>query len=303
MATTTEFGIKPSGAITNVSSSPSSAEEASRESLCDTSWRDWLGDGYRSDFGTSTTYRSRSRFPSGGSIGWLRKSCLWEGAEWDILELVSSWEKISLSVSKVKGRSDLWRMSHKSLLVIYPSKLLIFRIEVFCMCLDCLLTHLISVWSIRELNPFTARVLESSQTLTRPSFLLVSKVVEWSWGQFNKTFTNVIYKLVYLTNRFHVTVSLFSNRSQMTRKMWQKQRSLQVCYWCFYHIWITIWIAPAKPFFEAFTCLMRNNLKNIFKATHHVEQNKENKFLLTSSMYLYSYMGSDQSQRSIHIIV
>ena len=152
MATTTEFGIKPSGAITNVSSSPSSAEEASRESLCDTSWRDWLGDGYRSDFGTSTTYRSRSRFTSGGSIGWLRKSCLWEGAEWDILELVSSWEKISLSVSKVKGRSDLWRMSHKSLLVIYLPKFLIFRIEVFCMCLDCLLTHLISIWSIRELK-------------------------------------------------------------------------------------------------------------------------------------------------------
>jgi len=122
MATTTEFGIKPSGAITNVSSSLSSAEEASRESLCDTSWRDWLGDGYRSDFGTSTTYRSRSRFTSGGSTGWLRKSCLWEGAEWDIRELVSSWAKISLAVSKVNGRSDLWRMSHKSLLVIYPSK-------------------------------------------------------------------------------------------------------------------------------------------------------------------------------------
>ena len=36
----------------------------------------------------------------------------------------------------------------------------------------------------------------------------------------------------------------------------------------------------------SFTFQIRNNLTNIFKTVHHVEQNKENSFLLTSYMYL-----------------
>ena len=38
-------------------------------------------------------------------------------------------------------------------------------------------------------------------------------------------------------------------------------------------------------FYEAFTCLIRNNLTNIFKTTRHVEKknHKDNKFPVTSS--------------------
>ena len=44
-------------------------------------------------------------------------------------------------------------------------------------------------------------------------------------------------RVVYLTNRFHVAMRLFSNRSQMTSrtKKWHTRRS-RVCHWCSYHI-------------------------------------------------------------------
>ena len=56
-------------------------------------------------------------------------------------------------------------------------------------------------------------------------------------------------------------------------------------------------------FSKAFTCLViiQNTvctLTNIFKTVRHVEQIKENKFHMTSSMYLYflQVIGKDQSQ-------
>ena len=59
-------------------------------------------------------------------------------------------------------------------------------------------------------------------------------------------------------------------------------------------------------FFRAFTCLIRNNLTNAFKTARHVEQNNENKFPVTSSMYLYSntsWATTNHSARSIQITV
>ena len=45
---------------------------------------------------------------------------------------------------------------------------------------------------------------------------------------------------VYLTNRFHVAVHLFSNRSQMTSKCGKKKKvaheASRVCHWCSYHV-------------------------------------------------------------------
>ena len=52
-------------------------------------------------------------------------------------------------------------------------------------------------------------------------------------------------------------------------------------------------------FFQAFTCLIRNNLTNAFKTARHVEQNNENKFPVTSSMYLYSNTPIHHGQRPI----
>ena len=61
-----------------------------------------------------------------------------------------------------------------------------------------------------------------------------------------------------------------------------------------------------SSFLKAFTCLIQNNLTNIFKTTRH-EQNKENKFLVMSPMSLYSHRScratTNHSTRSIHIIV
>ena len=48
--------------------------------------------------------------------------------------------------------------------------------------------------------------------------------------------------------------------------------------------------------------LIRKNLTNIFKTTRHVEQNKENKFAVKSTMYLYSdrsWATTNHSARSI----
>ena len=49
-----------------------------------------------------------------------------------------------------------------------------------------------------------------------------------------------IYAIQYNTNRFHVALRLFSNRSQMTskcgkKKTWHTRRS-RVCHWCSYHV-------------------------------------------------------------------
>ena len=65
-------------------------------------------------------------------------------------------------------------------------------------------------------------------------------------------------------------------------------------------------IAPAKHFSRLSLALIRENLTHIFKATRHVEQNRENKFSVTSSMYLYSntsWPKSNHSAQSVHIIV
>jgi len=59
-------------------------------------------------------------------------------------------------------------------------------------------------------------------------------------------------------------------------------------------------------FFEALTCLIRNNITKIFKNARHVEQNKEKKCLVWTSMFLYSnrsWAMTNHSTRSIHIIV
>ena len=64
-----------------------------------------------------------------------------------------------------------------------------------------------------------------------------------------------------------------------------------------------LYTAPAKLFWRLFTCLIRNNLTNIFKTARHVEQSKENKFPLTSSMYLFcnrSWATTNHSTRSFH---
>ena len=63
--------------------------------------------------------------------------------------------------------------------------------------------------------------------------------------------------------------------------------------------------APAK-FFRLSLPLIRNNLTNIFKTARHVKQNNQNKFSVTSSMYLSSdrsWATTNHSPRSIHIIV
>ena len=65
-------------------------------------------------------------------------------------------------------------------------------------------------------------------------------------------------------------------------------------------------MAPVEPFSRISLALILNNLTNIFKPTRHVEQNKENKFRVTSSMYLYSdrsWATTNHNARSIHIIV
>ena len=45
--------------------------------------------------------------------------------------------------------------------------------------------------------------------------------------------------------------------------------------------------SSCSTFFEAFTCLIWKNLTNFFETACHVEQYKENKFSMTSSMYMY----------------
>ena len=66
--------------------------------------------------------------------------------------------------------------------------------------------------------------------------------------------------------------------------------------------------AAGKPFLKAFTCLIRNNLTSILKTSRHdVEQNKEIKFAVTSSMYLYFNRSwtttANHCTHSIYIIV
>ena len=65
-------------------------------------------------------------------------------------------------------------------------------------------------------------------------------------------------------------------------------------------------IAPAKPFFFCFSlALAWNNLTNII-TTVNVEQNKRNKFPMTSPTYLYSnrsWTMANNTACSIHIIV
>ena len=47
--------------------------------------------------------------------------------------------------------------------------------------------------------------------------------------------------------------------------------------------------------------LIRKNLTNIFKTTHHVEQNKENKFAVMSTMYLYSEECKEISVENLYV--
>ena len=64
--------------------------------------------------------------------------------------------------------------------------------------------------------------------------------------------------------------------------------------------------SSCQTFYEAFTCLIRNYVTNIFKTARHVEQNKENKLPVRSSMCLdskRSWATTNHNTRSIQIIV
>ena len=64
--------------------------------------------------------------------------------------------------------------------------------------------------------------------------------------------------------------------------------------------------SSCQTFYEAFTCLIRNYVTNIFKTARHVEQNKENKLPVRSSMCLdsnRSWATTNHNTHSIQIVV
>ena len=64
--------------------------------------------------------------------------------------------------------------------------------------------------------------------------------------------------------------------------------------------------SSCQTFYEAFTCLIRNYVTNIFKTARQCEQNKENKLPVRSSMCLdsnRSWATTNLNTRSIEIIL
>ena len=64
--------------------------------------------------------------------------------------------------------------------------------------------------------------------------------------------------------------------------------------------------SSCQTFYEAFTCLIRNYVTNIFKTERHVEQNKENKSPVRSPVCLdsnRSWATTNHNTHSIQIIV
>ena len=124
----------------------------------------------------------------------------------------------------------------------------------------------------------------------------------------------------------HRTSEIRSQTSEMghqTDDVKCGKNKVSVCHWCFlYHIscslgilklsrtlsflyFSTLQIAPAK-FFWSLSLAQSKIISKIFKTARHVEQNKENKFPVTSSMYLCfnrSWVTTNHSARGIHIIV
>ena len=84
---------------------------------------------------------------------------------------------------------------------------------------------------------------------------------------------------------------LFSNRSQITSKCGKNKKVAHEPQ-----------VSVSLMSLRLSLALIRKNLTNIFKTTRYVEQNKENKFAVTSAMYLYSdrsWAMTNHSARSI----
>ena len=90
----------------------------------------------------------------------------------------------------------------------------------------------------------------------------------YTYLRIKTTDTTQIRRVIYLTNRFHVAVRLFSNRSQMTSKCGKNKEVVRlVCHLCFYHILtssvIYYWTDPRQHEIYLFYTMIRKENRPI----------------------------------------
>ena len=119
------------------------------------------------------------------------------------------------------------------------------------------------LFSLRLDLPFCVGIYQSYQidSVFPPSIRPLSTML-WSRAVVSRVEYN------WLTNRFHVAVRLFSNRSQMTSKCRKNKEVRLVCHCCFYHILtssvIYYWTDPRKHGIYLFYTMIRKEKRLIY---------------------------------------
>ena len=113
-----------------------------------------------------------------------------------------------------------------------------------------------------------------------------TKLIQWKEKKKKTHLPCTTSYLLYLTCIQFLSKKFFKAftcpKQNNHKDIFKTARHFQVISVCLIVLFVN---SSCYTFFKAFTLLMWSNLANIFKTTRHVEQNVENKFPVTASMF------------------